>query len=317
MTRLTHDLYLDHIRNESQRFRAALADCDPDARVPSCPDWNAADLLWHLGAEVQGFWAGIVEHRPEGPDGYPERPAGLPRRPVRRVRRRHARLVAALESADPAEHAWTWSTDQTVGFIGRRQAHEALIHRLDAELTAGTVTELDPALAADGVQECLAVMYGGCPPWGTFTPGEGLLRFDLTDADQSVWVRLGQFTGTDPDSGKAYDEPDISVVADPGTEPDAVVAGAAGPMDAWLWHRGDDAGITITGDRDGLRPVRRAGDQPDQLAVAPHRGATDVLGAGDFHDVPGIVDRQGRQRVVLGTEGDLGAAGDQTGSSTG
>ena len=250
MTQLTHDLYLEHIRNESQRFRVALADCDPETRVPSCPDWNAADLLWHLGADVQDFWAWIIEHRPEGPDGYPEqtRPdstAGL----FEAFDTANARLIAALGSVDPAEHAWTWSTDQTVGFIGRRQAHEALIHRLDAELTAGTVTDLDPALAADGVQECLAVMYGGCPPWGTFTPGEGVLRFDLTDADHSVWVQLGQFTGTDPDDGKAYDEADISVIPDPGTEPDAVVAGPAGPMDAWLWHRGDDAGITSTGDR--------------------------------------------------------------------
>ena len=250
MTQLTHDLYLSHIRNESQRFRVALADCDLDARVPSCPDWNAADLLWHLGADVQDFWAWIVEHRPEGPDGYPElsRPdsrAGL----FDAFDTASARLVSALESVDPGEHAWTWSTDQTAGFIGRRQAHEALIHRLDAELTAGAVSGLDPALAADGVQECLAVMYGGSPPWGTFTPGEGLLRFDLADVDQSVWVRLGQFTGTDPDSGKMYDEPDIDVEPDPGTKPDVVVAGAAGPMDAWLWHRGD-AAVTITGDRD-------------------------------------------------------------------
>ena len=28
-----------------------------------------------------------------------------------------------------------------------------------------------------------------------------------------------------------------------------MVAGAAGPMDAWLWHRGDDTGVTVTGDR--------------------------------------------------------------------
>ena len=48
---------------------SALADCDLDARVPSCPDWNAADLLWHLGAEVQDFWAWVLEHRPDGPDG--------------------------------------------------------------------------------------------------------------------------------------------------------------------------------------------------------------------------------------------------------
>jgi hypothetical protein len=27
--------------------------------VPTCPDWDADDLLWHL-AQVQWFWAAIV-----------------------------------------------------------------------------------------------------------------------------------------------------------------------------------------------------------------------------------------------------------------
>ena len=111
----------------------ALADCDLDTRVPSCPDWNAADLLWHLGADVQDFWAWILEHRPEGPDGYPEltrpdSPAGL----LEAFDTATARLSPPSASVGPDEHAWTWSTDQTAGFIGRRQAHEALIHRLDA-----------------------------------------------------------------------------------------------------------------------------------------------------------------------------------------
>jgi uncharacterized protein (TIGR03083 family) len=251
MTRLTHDLYLDHLRNESQRFRVVLADCDLKARVPSCPDWNAGDLLWHLGAQVQLFWAGVLERRPEGPDWWtePDRPDS-PAAWFETFDEATARLTAALASVDPAERAWTWSTDQTAGFIGRRQAHEALIHRLDAELTAGAVTDLDPTLSADGVQECLAVMFGGTPAWGTFTPGHGLLRFDLTEATEPIWVRLGVFSGTDPDSGNAYaDEPDLDVVDDPGAEPDAVVAGPAGAMNAWLWHRGDDAQIAVEGDR--------------------------------------------------------------------
>jgi uncharacterized protein (TIGR03083 family) len=252
MPRLSHDAYVDHLRRESARFRAVLADCDLTARVPSCPDWDAGDLLWHLGAQVQDFWAGIVEQRPVGPpDDWAE-----PARPdsddglFETFDAATARLVGALAAADPSEEAWTWSSDHTVGFVARRQAHEALIHRLDAELAAGAVTDLDPTLAADGVEECLGVMYGGAPPWGSFTPGTGIVRFDLTDVAESLWVRMGTFTGTDPDSGTTYDdEPDIDLVPDPGSEPDVVVAGPAGPMDAWLWHRGDDAAMSVRGDR--------------------------------------------------------------------
>jgi uncharacterized protein (TIGR03083 family) len=249
MTRLSYDAYLQHLRTESARFREVLADCDLGAPVPSCPEWNASDLLWHLGADVQDFWAWVIEHRPEGPDTYnqpvrPDSPAGL----FEAFDRATARLSTELESADPGEHAWTWATEQTVGFIARRQAHEALIHRVDAELAAGTPSAFDPRLAADGVQECLAVMYGGCPPWGTFTPGQGLLRFDLADAGGSIWVRLGRFSGTDPE-GTARDEEDLNMVDPPGRDPDVVVTGPAGPMDAWLWHRGDDSAISVTGDR--------------------------------------------------------------------
>ncbi len=48
-----------------------------------------------------------------------------------------------------------WADDKTAGYIARRQAHEALVHRLDAELTVGDRTPLDPRLAADGVDEAL------------------------------------------------------------------------------------------------------------------------------------------------------------------
>jgi uncharacterized protein (TIGR03083 family) len=265
MTRLGFPTYLQHIRDESARFRAALADCDPTARVPACPDWDAGDLLWHLGAGVQGFWAGIVEHRPEGPaDDYtrPERPQSYAEA-LARFDTDHGRLVAALEAADPADPAWTWSSEQTVGFTFRRQAHEALIHRVDAEQAAGVpVSDLDTALAADGVDETLAVMFGGCPPWGSFAPLPHYVRVDLTDADTSIWVQLGRFTGTDPDSGRSHDEDDIGVVDDPGTEPDATVAGTAATVNLWLWKRGDDSAVRVSGDRDIQDRFRAVVSQP-------------------------------------------------------
>jgi hypothetical protein len=44
---------------------------------------------------------------------------------------------------------------QSLGLFLRRQAHEALIHRLDAELTMGERTPMDADINADGVDEAL------------------------------------------------------------------------------------------------------------------------------------------------------------------
>lgn len=263
MTTLSHADYLDHLRRESRRFRDVLADCDPAARVPSCPDWDAADLLWHL-AEVQWFWGTTIRTRPAAAreeDPGPERPESYPDL-LAAYDEFSAELVAQLERADPAEPAWSWSDEQTVGFTFRRQAHEALIHRLDAELTAGAVTPLDPALAADGVLECLDVMFGGCPPWGEFHPLPHHVRVDCADTGDRVWVQVGRFVGTDPKDGTSYDDDDIQVVAVPGVGPDAVVEGAAAALDAWLWHRGDDAEIAIHGDRQIYDHFREAVNHP-------------------------------------------------------
>ena len=101
MTTLAPERYLDHIRTESRRFRDVLAECDPAARVPGCPDWDAADLLFHL-AGVQQFWSTIIRQRPEGPEkledpARPETYDGL----LAFFDESSAALVSALEAADP------------------------------------------------------------------------------------------------------------------------------------------------------------------------------------------------------------------------
>ena len=69
--------YIGHLAWDSARFADVLREVPPDARVPCCPDWNADDLLWHLG-EVQWFWGTIVHEnatRQQAEDLKPERPA--------------------------------------------------------------------------------------------------------------------------------------------------------------------------------------------------------------------------------------------------
>lgn len=263
MTRLAYPSYLDHIRRESVRFREVLTDTEPAISVPSCPGWTAADLLFHLG-RVQHWRTHVVTGRPADPtEGYvePERPTAYDRL-LAFFDEWSDRLAGALADADPADECWSWSADHTVGFVLRRQAHEALIHRLDAELTAGAPTALDPALAADGVHECLDLMYGAMPPWGSFTPLPHHVEFAINDRDTSVWVQLGVFSGTSPDGVERTGEPDLHVVPAPGIDADAVVSGTAADLDSWLWHRGDDSGIHVTGDKDVYARARLVLEQP-------------------------------------------------------
>ena len=248
-TRLEKSAYLEHLERESLRFRDVLAAADPGLPVPSCPAWMAGDLLWHL-AGVQHFWSWVVSARPDDAEGYdePKRP-DTPEDVLAFFDTASAALQAALASAEPTDPCWTWSDDKTVGFVMRRQALEAAIHRIDAEQAAGVdVTEIDARLATDGVDEVLDVMYGGCPPWGDFSPLPHYIRVDVRDTDTSVWVQLGRFSGTDPKDEVRYEEDDIHVVADPGVEPDAVIEGSASVLLARLWRRGDGADIHLAGD---------------------------------------------------------------------
>jgi uncharacterized protein (TIGR03083 family) len=257
VTRLSFPTYLDHLIEESLRFRAALIDTDPGSPVPSCPDWSAADLLWHL-TEVQQFWTYVVAHRPADPADYAEPPRSADYTTLLHGFDTATRaLTQTLRSADPSAAAWSWDSEQTVGFTFRRQALEALVHRVDAEQASGTVSPIDPALAADGVDEVLTVFYGGTPEWANPTPGPHLVEVRLSDTDSRFLVRPGTFTGTSPNSGRNYDgEPMLEVVAPapgpgpgpaPAPAPDATVTGAAADVLLWIWKRAGATRIVQTG----------------------------------------------------------------------
>lgn len=250
--------YVESVRRESARVSEVVHGLALETLVPSCPDWSAADLTWHL-AEVQNFWAQIAGGLLQDPelvqrDDRPEDEALADYFDVQA-----GRLVEALAAHEPDAACWSWhEADQSVGWVRRRQAHEALIHRIDAELAAGTVTSIDPTLAADGVDEILRVMLDATdlPGWARFTPSAGAV-IELADGSASWSMELGRFTGTSPNSGTTYDDAALRLV-DGVEHPRATVRAAAPELDLWLWGRGSIDAVSVDGDPSIAEHIREA-----------------------------------------------------------
>lgn len=131
------------IQAEAEQFAAVLAETPGQTRVPTCTDWDASDLLWHL-TEVHLFWAGVLRSGALTDDDVAVLEAAIPARPETlddafALRRQATEdLIDALEELDDAQPRWSWwEPEQTVGFTRRMQTYEATMHRVDAERAAG------------------------------------------------------------------------------------------------------------------------------------------------------------------------------------
>lgn len=259
--------YISSMAGESKLFLAAInsiteAGTTLDAvAVPTCPDWTAADLTWHL-TEVQYFWAAVVKDKLETyTDATPlDRPAddALPGLFLEQSER----MVSVLAEGEDADPCWSWHpAGGSRGWVRRRQAQEALIHRVDAELTAAQVTAaplspVDEDLAADGIDEMLRVMLGTdpLPEWASFEPGPDSVRITVP---QQTWdVVLGHVVGTNDDGPQHL--PALRVEDGPLAAPGATVTAPASEVDLWLWRRGSLADGAFRGNRavaDSLRTL--------------------------------------------------------------
>ena len=243
--------HLSHVKAESKRFRALLKDADPAAPVPTCPEWDAADLLWHL-TEVQAFWARVVQQRPSHPRELQGddlvRPGDHPAL-LALAEQSADDLVAALRRTPPQTPVWTWAEDHSVGFVLRRQAHEALVHRVDAECVVDQRTPLDPQLAADGVDEALRVMLGGAPEGTKLSvDAAATIRLRCTDTGHSWLVSLARFDGTDEHGSPSSGPTLVTAAQDHDLPTAATVAAAAGDLDCWLWGRPPLGEVNLAGD---------------------------------------------------------------------
>jgi uncharacterized protein (TIGR03083 family) len=154
--------HLEHLGRDAARVVEVTRAGPLDAPVAGCPDWDLRDLVAHLGTVHQ--WArtaAATGAEPAGSDWFVAPPdAGAPSGDLADWYDASARsLIDTLAGLDPEAPTWhVFPAERTVGVWVRRQAQETSLHRWDAEHAVGDPRPIDPAVAADGIDEYFGMM---------------------------------------------------------------------------------------------------------------------------------------------------------------
>ena len=226
------DEYLGHFWRDGLGLAAAAEVAGLASPVAACPGWSVADLVWHTG-EVFWFWGDVVEHRWTDPSDYvePDRPGEAEL--LDWYRASVDRTLAILTAADPREVVWSWAPGGgTAAWVSRRMAHEAAVHRGDAEDAAGSGWAVESVLASDGVDEFLehftGTVAGGAEPLG------GTVHLHCTDVD-------GEWLVTETDTAGPLE------VRREHAKGDAAVRGPASDLLLVLWRRRPLEAVEVIG----------------------------------------------------------------------
>ena len=240
---------IDLLAREAKRFADVLGTVPAATPVPTCPGWDASDLLWHL-TEVHYFWAGVLANGVTTEDGADTIHAAIPRRPtsipeilsLRELATHELVGMLALLSDDEPRWSW-WPPDQTVGFTRRMQTAEVVMHRIDAELTArAEVSPIAPDVAVGIVTHAVDVMWGWQPDETQFE-ALGVVEFVAHEGEHWL-VDVGRF-GAQPAALRAVDG-----------HPSVTVRGTAEELARWAWGRRGRAHVEGVGPaRSGLDAV--------------------------------------------------------------
>lgn len=206
--------------------------------MPTCPRWTVSRLVSHLG-RVQA-WVVKALADPSGQDVQPDRPPEDWDELLAWWDEQRTKMIEGL--ADAEAPAWLpfRGYPQVAGSWARRQAHEAAIHRLDAEFARAEEPTLafEPEFAADGIDELIAWMVPARRDWSKLG-SEGTVLLRTTDTGQTWTVRL--FPGVPP-----------SITSDE-TEADVTIAGSADAVYRHVWGR--PSGAVVTGQTALLEPI--------------------------------------------------------------
>lgn len=238
--RLDHERMLDRLSIEAQLLTAATHDVHTDTPVHNAAGRTVGQTLHLLGDLCEDVLCWLCSPEAERRWDLPADPE-LPQL-VGRFSVRLADLLAEFASRPPESRCPTWwPEDHTVGFWVRRMLHAVTVHRVDVQVAARVaVTEIDPTVATDGVDEVLRAWFDyrlralgitatrSCSV-GVHVPG----RNWLVTADEEGTAVLGS----------------ADVAA---TTPDAVVGGDPAAVYLWMWGRLPNRAVETSGDPDAI-----------------------------------------------------------------
>ncbi|MHC1558023.1 maleylpyruvate isomerase family mycothiol-dependent enzyme [Actinomycetospora sp. C-140] len=239
--------FLDEITAHTTAFADATRAVDHDTLVPSCPEWTVHDLADHLGGVHR--WCTATVGNPgkklkrRGPTSPPlpdhEGEVSL------WLREGAVGLVQAIRDAGQDTEVGGFGRMVPVSFWARRQCHETLVHRADAELAARrpVLADVDPVIAADAVDEHLSMVAMGAK-YRTGLRADGA-TLHLHATDEGLPEGVGEWV---------------------------VTLGADGPV---VEHAHRKSDVAVRGPARALLTVLTSRERPEDAGV-------DVLGAGEL-----------------------------------
>ncbi|WP_245556960.1 maleylpyruvate isomerase family mycothiol-dependent enzyme [Jongsikchunia kroppenstedtii] len=236
MTNIGPEQWLSALRSEGDTFASVPVDA-LDRPVPTCPEWDVAELIRHLGGVhrwVRRTFLGttdeprVNQHELSGQEL------------VDWYRPNLDAIVAELTDRDPAEPVRSFVGDATVGFWCRRQAQETAMHRydLDTAIRPGDERPIDSALAADGIDEWLELFVPRFLGLGPGIPADMVgmtMHLHADDIDGGEWSLA--LTADGIDWSRAHSKADAAL--------------RAGVSDLLLavWHRTPLSDVQVFGDQ--------------------------------------------------------------------
>lgn len=210
---------------------AATAERGLDAPVSTCPGWDVAELVIHMGSIHR--WANLAIRATDMLPPPPRHAPDIERGPalVPWFRDGAAAFAREMRAADPEAAVWSWAGPATPVWWMRRQALETAVHRFDAELAHGGARDLAAELAVAGMEETFdawVTRYNGTGEDGTKS-----LHLHATDvpAEWLLVLRRDSLSAT-PEHAKG----------------DVALRGSASDLYLWLWNRVPIDRLEVFGD---------------------------------------------------------------------